>query len=304
MPISTATDSVINAFSRLRVWERGDIRAPHKPLLALLTLGYWANKNRGPWCFAEIEKPLRDMLMEFGPSRKSYHPEFPFWHLQTDGVWEVSPKTGYPSRKGHTSPSAKQLRDAGATGQFSHFVRAAFESNPSLVAVVARQLLDAHFPPTYHEDILSAVGLELETQVVTKLARDPAFREAVLVAYGYACAICGVGIRLGHVPVGLEAAHIRWHASGGPDVVMNGLSLCSLHHKLFDRGVMTLSVDGATVWVSEHANGINIEEALLRYHQRPIAKPSRADGLPRSEFVGWHHKEVFKGRPRSEQTSG
>ena len=54
--------------------------------------------------------------------------------------------------------------------------------------------------------------------------------------------------------VALEAAHIKWHQAGGPDEESNGLALCTMHHKLFDRGVFTLS-DKMKVIVSEIANG-------------------------------------------------
>ena len=36
--------------------------------------------------------------------------------------------------------------------------------------------------------------------------------------------------------LGIEAAHIKWHQAGGPDTEDNGLALCTLHHKRFDRG--------------------------------------------------------------------
>jgi putative restriction endonuclease len=43
------------------------------------------------------------------------------------------------------------------------------------------------------------------------------------------------------VPVGLEAAHVRWWSQAGPDAVDNGLALCSQHHLLLDRGVLGLT---------------------------------------------------------------
>lgn len=299
MSPATSPNPVLAAFARLRVWERGGHRAPHKPLLALLALGRWAAGDRTPLRFADAEGPLRDLLAEFGPPRKSFHPEFPFWHLRTDGVWEVTPETGYPSRKGHTSPSARQLREVDAAGQFAPAVRAALAADTGLAPAAARLLLDAHFPATAHDDILAAVGLDLDNAAAGPVkGRDRAFRDAVLVAYGYACAVCGVGVRLGNTPVGVEAAHIHWHAAGGPDVVNNGLCLCPLHHKLFDRGAATLSPDGGRVWVSEKANGPNAEEALFRFHDRPVARPARKDSAPDPRFVAWHHQEVFRGRPR------
>src|SRR4051812_37934768 len=190
------TDPVLAAFSRLRVWERDGQRAPHKPLLVLLALGRWVQGDRGPYRYADVEKPLRDLLVEFGPPRKSHHPEFPFWYLRNDGVWAVIPDENYPPRKGHSSPSAKQLREAGAVGQFTADVRVSLEENPTLVPAIARTLLGAHFPPSVHEDILAAVGLDIEAPTPARAARDRAFREAVLVAYGYSCAVCRVGVRL------------------------------------------------------------------------------------------------------------
>src|SRR5262249_5977272 len=100
-------------------------------------------------------------------------------------------------------------------------------------------------------------------------------------------------------PVGVEAAHIRWHASGGPDDGRNGLCLCAFHHKLFDRGALTLSPDGQQVWGSEQAKGRNVERALGRYHRPKITRPNRADAAPSPEHAAWHHKEVFQGRPRA-----
>jgi putative restriction endonuclease len=298
MPPDSFADPVLAAFARLRVWERKDQRAPHKPLLVLLALSRWVQGERGPLRYADIEPQLRDLLVEFGPPRRSYHPEFPFWYLRNDGVWAVTPDHGYPPRKGHTSPSPTQLWDAGAAGEFTPTVRMGLDRNPALVTAIAQTLLDAHFPPSVHNDVLAAVGLDVSTPSPARVARDRAFREAVLVAYGYSCAVCRVGVRLGHSPIGVEAAHIRWYASGGPDDVRNGLCLCSLHHKLFDRGAVTLSSDGRQVWVSEQVNGRNAERALGRFHDRRVARPNRADAAPAPEFMAWHHKEVFQGRPR------
>lgn len=287
-----APDPVIAMFAGLRVWKKGGERAPHKPLLVLLALGRWVQGERGPFAFGVVEKPLARLLTEFGPPRRgSPQPALPFWHLQTDGVWQVTPASGYPPRKAHTSPTAKQLRDAGATGEFTPVVCAAFARDPARVVAVARALLDAHFPPSAHEDVLAAVGLEADVVAPAQLARDRAFREAVLVAYRRCCVVCGYGVRLGDAPVGVEAAHIRWHASGGPDTVANGLCLCSLHHKLFDRGALTLSGDGERVLISEQANGRSVERVLGRYHGRRLPRPNRADAAPGRVSVRRHRQE-------------
>lgn len=290
--------SVLDDFSRLRVWERGGQRAPHKPLLVLLALGRWVQGDHGPHRFTDIEGPLRSLLIEFGPPRRSHHPEFPFWYLRNDSIWQVTPTKGYPPRKGQSSPSAKQLRDADAVGEFGPSVQAALLNDPALVAAIATALLEAHFELSMFEDIAAAVGLNLGPLMPAKTVRDRAFRDSVLMTYRKSCAVCRVSVRLGDSIVGMEAAHIRWHASGGPDDVTNGLALCSLHHKLFDRGALTLSPDGKRIWVSELANGRNVERVLGRFHNRLVARPNQTESSPAQGFVAWHHKEVFQGRPR------
>jgi putative restriction endonuclease len=87
--------------------------------------------------------------------------------------------------------------------------------------------------------ICDAVGLDLAVlelagstgvAVTRRSVRRPGFAEEVLRAYAYQCAMCGFDGALGRNPVGIEAAHVRWHSQAGPDVVANGLALCALHH--------------------------------------------------------------------------
>jgi hypothetical protein len=46
--------------------------------------------------YKEAEPDLRALLREFGPPRKSDHPEQPFWRLQHDGVWTVQAPADIP----------------------------------------------------------------------------------------------------------------------------------------------------------------------------------------------------------------
>ncbi len=73
----------------LSIWKQGDQRAPHKPLLLLLALGHYQRGGDRMIAFTAVEEHLKNMLMEFGPFRQSYHPEYPFWRLQSDGIWEL-----------------------------------------------------------------------------------------------------------------------------------------------------------------------------------------------------------------------
>lgn len=156
--------------------------------------------------------------------------------------------------------------------------------------------MENHFSETLHEDILRQVGLEFIYQ--GKRQRDPRFREKILRAYEYSCAVCGFNVRLGNNLVGVEAAHIKWHQAGGPDSEENGIALCSMHHKLFDRGVFTLS-DTRTFLVAEVVNGTNgFEEWLMRYHGQTLRSPIHPAYRPELSYVNWHVREVFKGPER------
>jgi putative restriction endonuclease len=126
----------------------------------------------------------------------------------------------------------------------------------------------------------------------------PQFRQRVLIAYEYRCAVCGFDIRLGSVSIALDAAHIRWHQASGLDEERNGLALCALHHKIFDLGGFTLNAERILL-VSDRINGSDgLHENLLRYHGQAVRAAQRPEWNPADVFLDWHGREVFKGAAR------
>lgn len=147
---------LVEAVDRLRVWRRGGQRAPHKPLLVLLMLGRLAQGAERLVAFTDVEADLRGLLHDFGPPRQSHHPEFPFWHLRSDGVWEVDGDEAIrPGRGG--SPTVAQARTL--RGGFPTEVWQLLRDDPDLAADIAARLLTAHFPTSLHSGILERVGL-------------------------------------------------------------------------------------------------------------------------------------------------
>jgi len=285
------------AFESIKVWKRHGERAPHKPLLILLALAHYANGGGRLIAYREVEPILNRLLLEFGPARRTQHPELPFWHLQTDSLWTVVADGELQPRVGSSNPTRRTLLESHARGGFPQSLYDVIvQANPELTSRIAQKILDSHFPSTIHEDILAAVGLDLD--VSARRRRDPAFRLHVLQAYEYRCAVCGFDIRVAHASLGLEAAHIRWHQAGGPSTVDNGLALCVLHHKLFDLGTFTIDSD-QVVLVSELVHGGDrFREYLLSFHGRRLHAPQRADYYPAAVHVAWHQSQVFKGSPR------
>lgn len=152
--------SVLGRFRQLDSWQRGDEEAPHKPLLMLYALGRWYNSRIARVPFHEVDRDLTTLLKEFGPVRESYHPEYPFWRLQNDGVWEVHATTEMEPRASNTDPKKSELLRHDATGGFPDSVLAVLCADPELVFDIAQCVLDARFPAAQHAAILGRVGLD------------------------------------------------------------------------------------------------------------------------------------------------
>ncbi|MEU9603972.1 phosphorothioated DNA-binding restriction endonuclease [Streptomyces sp. NPDC048057] len=284
---------------KLRQWAQNGMRAPHKPLLFLYALGRFQEDPDGALAYSAVEDDLKRLLGEYAPrNRKS--PNYPFHHLASDGVWEVHTSRG-PGSPGN---GVTQLREANAVGRLAPDLRRALRQDSALLGRIARVLLDRHFPPSLHGELCDAVGLELElaetaTVSARRRSRDRQLRDLVLTAYEYQCAFCGYDGHIGTTPVGLEAAHVRWWALDGPDTVDNALCLCSLHHKLFDKGVLGVTpthhvmVSQSFVGRSESAR-----THVLALSARPLLGPQPGNPRIAAEHREWHEAQVFHGKPR------
>lgn len=286
-------------FVNLAMWKHGAQRAPHKPLLLLLAFSHLLHQKNRLIPFSWIDENLKKLLIDFGPNRKSHHPEYPFWRLQTSEIWEVESTNPLRKRQSNSDPAKSELVKNGAMGGFKEEVYEFLSKNPAIISDLTELLLSENFPDSIHEDILQAVSLDGNFENVKRKKRDPLFREKILKAYEYQCPVCGFNVRLGNSLIALEAAHIKWHQAGGPDSEENGVALCALHHKLFDRGAFTVAPN-MDILVSDNAHGTNgFQEWLMKYHGKRLRPPQNHIYLPRDKFVEWHVKEVFQGDYRA-----
>ncbi|MFD7506840.1 phosphorothioated DNA-binding restriction endonuclease [Streptomyces sp. NPDC059850] len=291
----------IERVGNLRQWSSKGARAPHKPLLMLYALGRFRQGPGQALRYSDVERDLKDLLRDYGPPNDT-SPSYPFHHLTNDGVWEVRTDDGGSS----PGPGVGVLRASGAEGRLVPGLRSALSAEPELLGRLAHVLLDTHFPPSLHADIATAVGLDLEaegavraTVTVRDRRRAAELRREVLVAYEYRCAFCGFDGAVGRVPVGLEAAHVRWWAFRGADDLSNALCLCSLHHKLFDRGVLGLD-GGRRVIVSREFTGRGeaARTQVLDLVDRSLIGPQGGSEPVAAENVDWHTEQVFRGKAR------
>ncbi len=305
--------SILNLFQRLRIWSVGGSRAPHKPLLVLLAIGRCLRGCERLATFAFLRDELKLLLKEFGPFRETAHPEDPFWRLRNDDVWEID-RPGLVDTTNSGGATIHSLIRHEIRGGFPEPIYHAFIHSPETAMSVASMLLHSHFPTTLHEEILRATGImaalpevpasavrEIHPEYVIsrRLKREEGFRRVVLDAYESRCAVCEFAVKLDGRSLALEAAHIKWHQASGPSEARNGLSLCALHHNLFDRGAFTLLPQELKIIVAEDLSDTDpgFTDALGQFHEKRLSVIPREDQeRPAPEFIAWHRKQVFKSR--------
>ena len=297
-------DEVLTRLASLRQHQQGGQRSPHKPLLVLLALGHLHVYGTSELYWSNVETRLADLITEFGRSSKTSRTQsaaYPFTRLRSDNVWILD----------HDVPMdlVSPLTANQVVGRFEPSLESALVKDPDLIRSVARALVEENFPATVAPDVLSAVGFDPDAVLygthamrdrlgLGRRRRDPNWREAILRAWDRQCAFCGYDGQIGGATVGIDAAHVRWFAFDGPDSLNNGLALCVLHHKLFDRGVLgldeSLQIDISTGYTARTSAG----RAIYELRGLPL-KPRRGSPLPALEHVKWHRCEVFKGRALS-----
>jgi putative restriction endonuclease len=250
-----------------------------------------------PW--SVVEDRLGALLAEFGTptAAGASSVAYPFTRLRSDGVWQLT--------RDVPNDNVGPLNAEAIEGHFTPEIESELRRSPETVSAVARALVESQFPLTIAPDVLSAVGLDPDiifgsTSPLTVIAslrkRNANWRRQIVAAWDRSCAFCGFDGALGGAPVGIEAAHIRWFNFEGPDDLDNGLALCSLHHKLLDRGAIGLRDPGTVVVSSAFSAVGQAGRAVYELHGREL-RPRPGTVLPSSTHVAWHRQEVFKGAP-------
>ncbi len=102
---------------------------------------------------------------------------------------------------------------------------------------IASILTTKGIKPLDQERDFQAFGnnLQIHLKAVKERANQQFFRSKVIAQQGRCCCVCDINIL-----AVLDAAHIIPKEYNGTDDPRNGLSLCALHHRMFDSGLILL----------------------------------------------------------------
>jgi hypothetical protein len=150
---------VLERIGRLRRWTRDGEAAPHKPLLLLLALERLRQGLPRLAPFTELEPPLGELLHQFGSQPGRGHPEYPFWRLQADDLWEIPDAAALPSRASNTDPPVSALRERHIHGGLPPAVFDLLRSRRDVLDRVVDAVLQ-HLEPAQRATVLEYLGWE------------------------------------------------------------------------------------------------------------------------------------------------
>ncbi|MBD3315832.1 MAG: HNH endonuclease [Chitinivibrionales bacterium] len=143
-------------------------------------------------------------------------------------------------------------------------------------------------PDEINDTVLATVSAPRKTTVaqVARKVRDNGFKARVLNAYAGKCAFCGLQLRL------VDAAHIlpvsHEHST---DDTPNGLALCALHHRAYDKGLVTLNSKYQVLHNAKMAEKLKAEKLdgglkrFLKDLRDVIVLPPAVNDRPHIDFI-------------------
>ena len=207
--------------------------------------------------YSQNEKPRRtDQGNRYDRLFKVDEGVFEIYDPAQHGIWEIYPNASSGNRFG---VSIRQ-------------VSSPVEEALAIAEEAAEQA--ATFDPTDVVDARKRV-----TADIVRRRGQPAFREALMGAYGDACAITGCNL-----PAVLEAAHVHPYKGEHTNVVSNGLLLRADIHTLFDLGLIAIESETMVVRGSPKLEGTEYE----KLDGCPLRSPKQNSQRVSLDALNWH----------------
>ncbi len=133
--------------------------------------------------------------------------------------------------------------------------------------------------------------MERETAVRVRLAQR-FFRAAILASYESTCAVCGIR----HESLLIASHIVPWSQDAGLRAdPSNGICMCAIHDRAFDRGLLAIDTDFKVV-VGESlladSERCIYQEVFSRFAGNPLRLPSRFH--PDPDALRYHFESVFR----------
>ncbi len=296
-------------------------QAPHKPLLLLSICDLFAegaitqNLIEPSLELAEVFTLYWSRVMP--PDRRG-NMALPFFHLKSEKFWHLLP---LPGKEAYVE-AAKQIR---SLNELRETVIGA-KLDEDLYALLhlqlsrdelRRVLIEKYFTPEAQAALLNQGVVNQEAyqysetllkQAKDKLfregafadyqttSRDQGFRRAIISAYAYHCAFCGLKVLTPDGHTATDASHIVPWSKTHNDAVDNGIALCKLCHWGFDEGLLAASAQNIVVVSGLVKADYNIPAHLPNLAGRPLTLPCEEAFWPSQEALKWHRQEVYRVR--------
>ncbi|MDE0013090.1 MAG: HNH endonuclease [Candidatus Poribacteria bacterium] len=298
--------------------------APYKPclLLAIIQLIEQGDilENR-----IRLSNHLKDAFARYVAQIPGWDPKNirnPFYHLKNDGFWHLTPNVdcveNLSSLMGSSrSPSSRQLHELVDYGCFDEpfFL---FLTQPDERTIIRQTIIRKYFSD-YRQAIGNVVAEEHQIGehrqlLIQEVAEHPflysattepseenpvrrkAFRQEIMRIYNYTCAVCRLRVDTmdGESITVTDAAHIIPFSISYSDDIRNGISLCKLHHWVFDRGLISLN-ERYRVKVSRLIDEEGpVEWRLSNLHNKNILLPQHERLYPAQEALAWHRENKLR----------
>ncbi len=152
-------------------------------------------------------------------------------------------------------------------------------------------LLDSEILLEKYSKKENILGKEKITQIKQRVNQN-IFRKIVLSNYDNSCAIC----KINNTKL-LVASHIIPWAKNEKDRLNphNGICLCSIHDKAFDKGLITIDINFKLI-LSKEIKKLNkkpLNNFFISYLDEGLNLPKKF--YPYPNFLEYHNKNIFLG---------
>jgi len=297
--------------------------APYKPILLLAVFDLIAEgaitNNQ-----VELTPQLGELFSSYWslirpvmpPERSLGNIALPFYHLRNDGFWHFIPKSGKESvvASGVPMRSIRQLQDNTLGARLDETLFGLVQQTP-VREQLRKLIVETYFYPILHRVLLEQAVInfesylyqqEIEQQVDDaafqlvkpendmKPSRSQGFRRAIVLAYDYVCATCGIRILTNEGQAIVVAAHIVPHHQSHNDDPRNGIALCQSCHWAFDRGMMAINPDKYSIKLSSQMRNTDLVIGYFNeLRGKPIMLPQSEKMYPHETALNWHSKHIF-----------